>query len=149
MNIREADISDLEQLMAWRIEVLEAVFGTVPDHALRQANEQYYRSALADGSHIAVFAYDGDRPIGCGGICLQSEMPSPDNPTGRCAYLMNIYVRPAHRHQGCASAIVRYLTQKAQALSIPKIYLEATPMAAPLYSSLGFAPLPGIMKLTQ
>ncbi len=26
------------------------------------------------------------------------ELPSPDNPSGKCAYLMNIYVREAFRN---------------------------------------------------
>ncbi len=36
-------------------------------------------------------------------------MPSPDNPSGRCAYLMNIYVREGYRSEGAGKKIVRYL----------------------------------------
>ena len=49
---------------------------------------------------LACFAYVGNEIVGCGGICLYQEMPSPDNPSGGCAYLMNIYTRPEFRGQG-------------------------------------------------
>ena len=32
--------------------------------------------------------------IGCGGICYQSELPSPENLSGINGYLMNIYTLP-------------------------------------------------------
>ena len=85
------------------MEVLHCVF-SIPADAdtaeLRQQNIDYYRKALANDSHIACFAEEDGEIVGCGGLCLYDEMPSPDNPTGHCAYLMNIYVRPEHQGHG-------------------------------------------------
>ena len=144
VSIRRAEISELSILLRWRMEVLHAVFGlpeAEPLTALRAANEEYYRSALADGSHIACFAEQNDEIIGCGGVCLSREMPSPDNPTGRCAYLMNIYTRPAFRGAGAGRKIVAWLVEKARAEGITKIYLESTDGAKGLYEALGFVPM--------
>ena len=144
VSIRQADISELSVLLRWRMEVLHAVFGlpeAEPLTALRAANEEYYHSALADGSHIACFAEQNDEIIGCGGVCLSREMPSPDNPTGRCAYLMNIYTRPAFRGAGAGRRIVAWLVEKARAAGITKIYLESTDGAKGLYEGLGFVPM--------
>ena len=38
--------------------------------------------------------------IGCGGICCQSELPSPENLSGINGYLMNIYTLPGMRVHG-------------------------------------------------
>ena len=38
--------------------------------------------------------------IGCGGICYQSELPSPENLSGINGYLMNIYTLPGMRVHG-------------------------------------------------
>ena len=112
VRIREAGVNELGLLLSWREEVLRCVF-SLPENAdtsaLMQANEAYYKSAVPSGKHIACFALKGGETIGCGGLCLHDEMPSPDNPLGRCAYLMNIYVREGHRGEGAGKKIVRYL----------------------------------------
>ena len=53
-------------------------------------------------------------------------MPPPDNPAGKCAYLMNIYTRPKARRQGVGETIVKWLINQAVTMGISKIYLEAS-----------------------
>ena len=102
-------ITALPTLMHWRIEVIRNVFRQEPKPRLLGANRQYYRTHIADNTHIALVAeYDGVQ-CGCGAVCFSDELPSPDNPTGRCAYLMNIYVRESVRNHGIAHNIVRRL----------------------------------------
>lgn len=146
MNVNIREITTIPTLMRWRREVIENVFGTEPSKRLLVANRQYYRRHVADGTHIAIVASTDDTDAGCGAICLTEELPSPDNPSGRCAYLMNIYVREQFRSRGVAHAIVCWLVDKARQLGCDKIYLETTDMAQPLYKSIGFHDLPGIMK---
>lgn len=151
VEIRELTLSDLELALAWRMEVLDTVFADDRPWdagALRAANRDYYERHLGR-DHIACLASLGGEAVGCGAICLQEEMPSPDNPSGRCAYLMNIYTRPAARGHGVAEQVVKWLIAAAQARDAEKIYLEATAMAAPLYAALGFAPMEGMMKLKE
>lgn len=141
----------LPTLMHWRKEVIEDVFGVVPSKALMVANRQYYRKHMEDGTHIAVVAEVNDadmdyKGVGCGSLCLTEELPSPDNPSGHCAYLMNIYVRSQWRDRGVGHAIVRWLVNRALESGCDKIYLETTDAARSLYKSIGFDELPGIMK---
>ena len=100
------------------------------------------------GKHIACFAQKGGETIGCGGLCLHDEMPSPDNPSGRCAYLMNIYVRKEHRGEGAGKKIVRYLIGCALERNITKIYLETSPCGRSLYEAAGFSEMRDMMLLT-
>ena len=82
INIRQASLDDLDLLIQWRMEVLHCVFSIPADAdtaGLRQANIGYYRQALTNGSHIACFAEENGEIVGCGGLCLYDEMPSPDN----------------------------------------------------------------------
>lgn len=144
VNIREVIV--LPTLMHWRKEVIENVFGKTPSKELMSANRQYYMKHIADGTHIAIVAETDDIDVGCGGMCLSEELPSPDNPSGRCAYLMNIYVREEYRRHGIAHSIVHWLVHKAKQLKCGKIWLETTEGARTLYSDIGFRELPGIMK---
>lgn len=144
MEVRE--VRDLKELMQWRAEVIRNVFGIEADPVLLAENEKYYKRHIADGSHLAFVAEYRGVACGCGAICLGSELPSPDNPTGRCAYLMNIYVRKAFRKHGVAHVIVRRLIDEAKARGCEKIYLETTPDGRPVYASLGFRDMPDMMK---
>ena len=103
-----------------------------------QENLKYYQKALANKTHVAVFAKLKDEIIGCGGLCIYQEMPSPDNLNGLCGYLMNIYTKDSYHNQGIGSLIVNYLVKTAQNRDITKIYLETTKAAIPFYKSLNF-----------
>lgn len=145
ITLRET--SDLRELMEWRREVIANVFGREPDAALMDANLEYYRNNIPSGRHIAFVAEADGIPAGCGAICLSEELPSPDNPSGRCAYLMNIYVRKEFRAHGLGHDIVRILVETAREKGCGKIYLETTPEGRPLYESLGFKDMKDMLKL--
>ena len=142
--------SDAAELLAWRMEVLHEVFALPAEAdtaALEAANRDYYERSLAAGSHVACLATAEGRAVGCGGVCFYEEMPSPDNPNGRCAYLMNIYVRAPFRGRGFARRIVRWLVGQALARGVSKIYLETTTAGRSLYAGLGFRDMKDMMKL--
>ncbi len=144
VKIRE--IKDIATLMSWRREVIEHVFGQKADETLLIANQRYYEKHIADGTHYAIVAEDAGEECGCGAVCFTDELPSPDNPTGRCAYLMNIYVRQPFRKHGIAHKIVSHLIEESMQKNCGKIYLETTGAGRPVYQSLGFRDLPDIMK---
>ncbi len=148
----KAGLGDLSLLIEWRIRVLREVF-SIPDGMditlLEQANRQYYEKHLRENSHIACFARETEtgRTVGCGGICYQEEMPSPDNGNGSCGYLMNIYTLPEYRKSGVGQEIVKFLIWDAKRRGVEKIYLESSDSGRRLYQKLGFSEMQGYMKL--
>lgn len=152
ITIKMATAADLEELMRWREMVLREVFSIPTGEdmtGLLAANRAYYQTALETEDHIACFACAEETPVGCGGICLYQEMPSPDNPTGQCGYLMNIFTLPAMRQHGVGRAIVQWLVQEAKRRGVGKIYLESTEQAYPLYQELGFHEMKGYLKYEE
>jgi GNAT superfamily N-acetyltransferase len=150
VTVRDVGLDELETLMAWRMKVLHDVFSIDADtdtSALESANREYYRHSLAHAGHIACFALVDDEIIGCGGVCLQQEMPSPDNPNGLCGYLMNIYVEPRCRQAGIGEQIVDWLIRQARKRNATKIYLEASEKGRALYEQMGFKTMADYMKL--
>lgn len=140
------EIKAIPTLIRWREEVIRNVFSQEPDARLLVANRQYYERHIPDGNHLAFVATVDGEDAGCGAICLSEELPSPDNPSGRCAYLMNIYVRESFRNQGVAHAIVSQLIEESKRFGCDKIYLETTADGKPVYASLGFKDMPDMMK---
>lgn len=150
--IRQATIKDLPLLMEWRMTVLREVFSLSANADLSEleaANEAYYKTALSDGTHIACYAAENEKIVGCGGICLHTEMPSPDNPNGKCAYLMNVFVSPEYRGKGYGKQIVEWLIQKAIENEATKIYLESSQSGKKVYEKAGFVVLPEMMIWKQ
>lgn len=139
-------LTDIDRLMEWRREVLTCVFGSAPDSALLAANRDYFERHVGDGSHIAFIARKDGADVGCGDVCFYDEMPSPDNLSGRCAYIMNMYVRPQFRHAGVATSILGRLVEEARNNGCDKIYLETTDMGSTVYAAAGFCDMKGFMK---
>ncbi len=132
--------------MRWRAEVIETVFGQKADADLLRANRRYYERNVPKESHVAIVASCDGEECGCGAVCLTEELPSPDNPSGLCAYIMNIYVRERFRNQGVAHHVVSRLIEEAKRRGCGKIYLETTDEGRPVYASLGFSDMPDMMK---
>ncbi len=154
VEVKNAKIQDLDLLLDWRMEVLSHVFSeefksltAEQIEMIRENNRRYYISEMPSGGHISCFAYSGTEIVGCGGVCIYDEMPSPDNLGGKCAYLMNIYTREEYRHQGIATRIVEHLIAEAKARKIEKIYLETSADGERMYRRLGFKDMKGYMKL--
>lgn len=142
--------TDLPRLLSWRMLVIRHVFGMQPESImlkLTSANREYLEKHLRDDTHVSLMASAEGTDIGSGDLCIYDEMPSPDNLTGVCAYIMNIYVSEQYRHNGVASAIVEQLIKEAKRRNAGKIYLETTDTARELYNQMGFKPMKGYMKL--
>lgn len=150
LRYHKATLKDLDLLVHTRVQVLLAANG-LPEEtdmtAVETASRDYYRAALSDGSHAAWLVFDGDTWIGAGGVSFYQIMPTYHNPSGRKAYLMNIYTRPDYRRQGIARHMVDLLVGEARERGITAISLEATAMGMPLYESYGFIHMPAEMEL--
>ena len=144
IEFKRADLSDLDMLVSSRIKVLIAANKLPEDtdmSVIEQQSLEYYRQSLTDGSHTAYLVYDGDDIIAAGGISYYRVMPTCDVPTGRKAYIMNMYTDPAYRRQGIAMKTLALLIEDAKAKGISFISLEATDMGRPLYERYGFVPM--------
>ncbi len=149
IEIKRAELKDLDLLLKWRMETVGEVFADQKDPFpadLEEQNRAYYEKALPSGRHIACFALVGGKIVGCGGICLYEELPSPDNPSGLCAYVMNIYCESAYRRQGVGKAVVLWLVGQAKKRGITKIFLEASEAGRALYEECGFSDMPDMME---
>ena len=144
MEIRLVDVSELGTLMTWRMIVLREVFDVPandPMTALKAQNEAYYARHLADGSHIACFAVDEGEIVGCGGVCLYDENAKSRQPE-RPLRVFDEHLRPpvaTQKRNRPPNRVVACRTSEKK--RCPKIYLEASKPAIPLYESMGFEPM--------
>ena len=147
---KKATLDDLDILTETRIEVLRAAnqLGNDIDMSeVKKQSREYYQRALKEDTHLAYLIFAEDRFVGTGGISYFRVMPTYHNPTGRKAYIMNMYTRPEFRRQGIALKTLELLVQDAKERGITSISLEATAMGRPLYEKYGFVAMIDEMEL--
>ena len=147
---KKAGLDQLDLLVSTRVEVLRAANRLNDDvdmSGVERQSREYYAKALADGTHTAYLAFDGDEFVGAGGVSYYRVMPTYHNPTGWKAYIMNMYVRPAYRRRGIATRMLDLLVKDARDRYIDCITLEATDAGRPLYAKYGFIPMEHEMEL--
>ena len=150
--IRRASLEDLELLIQTRVQVLRAanrLSDAVDMTEVARESRRYYLHALEAGTHTALLAFDGEHFVGAGGISYYEVMPTYHNPTGRKAYVMNMYTAPEYRRRGIARRTLELLVRDARERGIEEITLEATDMGRPLYESFGFIPMNSEMELRR
>ena len=91
--------------------------------------------------------FDEETFVGAGGISYFQVMPTYHNPTGKKAYIMNMYTNPDYRRQGIAFKTLELLVADAKERGITSISLEATDMGRPLYEKYGFVKMNDEMEL--
>ena len=147
---KKAIIADIDELVRTRISVLRTankLSNDVDMSLVEKESYEYYKSALETGEHIAYLVYDNENLIGAGGVSFYQVMPTYHNPTGKKAYIMNMYTASEYRRQGIAFHTLDLLVKDARKQGISQITLEATEMGRPLYERYGFVKMEDEMEL--
>lgn len=149
---KKATIADIDELVRTRIIVLRAankLSNDVDMSLVEKESYEYYKSALETGEHIAYPVYDNETLIGAGGVSFYKVIPTYHNPTGKKAYIMNMYMAPEYRRQGIAFHTLDLLVKDAREQGVSQIALEATDMGRPLYEKYGFVKMEDEMELQK
>ena len=147
---KKATIQDTDLLTKTRIEVLRAANQLSNETDMTEVFKQsydYYAEALTDGSHTAYLVFDEDKFVGAGGISYYKVMPTYHNPSGKKAYIMNMYTAPDYRRKGIAYKTLDLLIADSKSKGVHAITLEATERGRPLYEKYGFTNMKGEMEL--
>lgn len=147
---KKAGLEDLDTLVKTRIEVLRAANCLADDtdmSLVERQSREYYEESLQAGDHIAYLVFTEEKFVGAGGVSFFRVMPTYHNPTGRKAYIMNMYTRPDYRRKGIACHTLEFLVKEARKKGVEHISLEATEMGRPLYEHFGFVKMNEEMEL--
>lgn len=152
LEYRKANLADIDILTKTRIQVLRMANKLSNDVDMSEVEREsysYYKKCFSDSSHVAYLIFDEDMLIGAGGISFYNVMPTYHNPSGRKAYIMNMYTHPDYRRKGIAYKTLKLLILEAKSNGISSIALEATDMGRPLYIKYGFVTMKDEMELPK
>jgi GNAT superfamily N-acetyltransferase len=145
--IRPATRADLAAVLEHRLGMLAAVFPNpsqeeqaVPGSGdIRESNRHWLEEHLGRDFCAWLAEADGE-VVASAAILWFDHPPSPVNPGGREAYILNVYTAPEARRRGMARTLMERLVEEARAAGVKRVWLRASDEGRPLYESMGFRP---------
>lgn len=140
MHIRKADLKDCEKLTELRIAMRrERESRTIENpKSFRKETFRYFAENIANQSFVAFIAEESVEVAATSGILFYRVPPTLDNRSGRIAYIMNMYTRPAYRRRGIAGRLLNFLVEEARQRGCSKLTLNASEMGKTVYEKFGF-----------
>jgi predicted acetyltransferase len=143
MNItyHKAGIEDVESLVNNRILFALELSGVQNEESiqsLRNQMTQYFSKAMLDNTCISFVAKCDGMVTGIGSMHIR-EMPGNfKNPSGKWAYIMNMYTVPEYRRNGICKSILNLLVEEGKKSGITAFELHATKEGEKVYIQEGF-----------
>ena len=145
---RLATASDVESLTRLRLAFLAEISGaSQSDQSLRESLAEYFSRTIPSGEFIGFLAVVETTIIATSGLVFHRHPPSNRNPTGREAYIMNMYTDPAWRRRGIATRLLQMLIDHSRQNNCGKISMHALPKGKSIYVNAGFVPIETEMRL--
>ncbi len=148
-KIRKATLSDVDAITELRIELLTAVGDVNEDNKLRvfNANYNYFKERLSDGSFSAWVAEDNEVIVAISGYVLFERPPHGENISGKEAYIMNMFTKREFRGFGIGRTLLEKCIAECKSLGVGRIWLHSSKDGYPLYKKMGFTPKESEMEL--
>lgn len=144
---RRATSEDAAALAALRMPFLAEVSGAGDDPALLESIREYFASAIPVEGIIVFVAVADSQIIATSGLIFHVHAPSNRNPSGREAYIMNMYTLPERRKRGIAARLLQMLIDHAHQHDCAKISLHVMPKGRSIYERAGFRSIETEMRL--
>ena len=146
MEYRRATIDDVSNLIEMRKQqLLDEGFPPVSNINLEL--QEYFTSGLNDDSFISWLAVINSLIIATSGLCFYQLPPTYSNPSGRVAYVTNMFTRKEYRRQGISSHLLNLIIDEAKSLNYRVIRLHTSANAKSIYNKIGFVDSIGYMSL--
>lgn len=142
-TIRRATPADAARLARCRLDLFrELTPGPISDigSAFEDSCHATLGQYLLAGTCVAWLAETPgtEAPIGSLAMLTFPRLPSPRNFRAIEGYVLNVYVVPAHRHQGIASALTQAAIEHARREKFARLRLHSAALARAVYERAGF-----------
>ncbi len=145
---RRATPEDVDPLVNLRLAFLaEVSSATGSDPILRASLTEYFSKAIPSNGFIGFLAVAETKIIATSGLVFHCHPPSNRNPTGREAYIMNMFTLPEYRRRGIATRLLQMLIDHARQNDCGKISMHAMPQGRSIYVNAGFVRIETEMRL--
>lgn len=146
-GLRPATVHDAALIQSHRTAMFTEM-GSDPAKlaGVHELGVQWHRRMLASGRYSGLLAEAGGQVVAGVGLLWNDLPPNADTDGTVRAYLLNVYVEPAHRGQALARKLVQAALDECRSRGVEIVTLTASEAGRPTYERLGFVAVPE-MKL--
>jgi predicted acetyltransferase len=141
ITYHKATVDDTSTLVENRILFALEISGGQDEEVIQALREQmttYLLKATADNSFISFIAKSNGIVAGIGSMHVRELPGNFKNPSGKWAYIMNMYTIPAFRRKGVCKNILNMLVEEGKQYGITGFDLHATAEGELVYRQNGF-----------
>ncbi|WP_099202925.1 GNAT family N-acetyltransferase [Miniphocaeibacter massiliensis] len=137
MKFRKATTNDIEALVELRKQQLIDE-GMLDDKNIDNELKEYFYHNFNNNSYISWIAIEQGNIIATSGLCIYQLPPTYANPSGKKAYITNMYTLKKYRRMGLATILLTKILSEAKNLNFSDVILKASKDGLKLYSKFGF-----------
>jgi ribosomal protein S18 acetylase RimI-like enzyme len=140
-EVRAAARADLHLLLEHRLAMIAEMFPRLSYDAVEEMREpnRVWLERHFGRDFNAYLAYRVHEIAGSAAVLWFDHPPTPSNPGGMEAYILNVYTEPAWRRRGVARNLVDRILTEARSRGVRRVWLRTSDDGRPLYMSMGFA----------
>ena len=151
IQIRRAKLDDVPVLVRFRgalFKEMGRLNGEEEERSFASACERFFTHFIPQEKFISWVAEENDIIVAVSGLVFFQKPPSPNNHSGKEAYIMNMYTQTEWRKKGIASRLMKEIFRFLNQEGITSISLHTTEVARSLYEQSGFTLMDNEMLLT-
>jgi len=146
LEFRKASQGDIYRLAELRIkQLIDEGYPETTD--ILEDLKRYFTTSLEARSLICWVAENNGEILATAGICFYQLPPTFSNPSGRIAYITNMYTDKTYRKKGVASYLLEKLIEEAKSQNYSSVRLHASIHGKGIYEKVGFVDTDGYMGL--
>ena len=137
MEIRKANLEDIELLIKNRMEFICLLSGDYPEN-FESATREYMAAHMKNETLLCYIAIESGEILSSAMMSVYDTLPTMKSPGGRHGYLYNVYTKESYRRQGLSTKVLSAIFAEAEQLGVDKVVLDYTDDGLKLYETLGF-----------
>ncbi|MDR2546115.1 MAG: GNAT family N-acetyltransferase [Lachnospiraceae bacterium] len=146
MEYRKANVNDVNVLVNLRKQQLLDE-GEVFENNIDNDLHKYFSENIMNNKFIAWLAIENNEIIATSGLCFYELPPTSRNPSGKIAYITNMFTKNEFRRKGIATKLFEKIIDEIKLLNIKVIRLHTSVHGKELYKEFGFVDSEGFMHL--
>jgi len=137
--IIRADKRHIKYIIRHRVEMFRSMGWNNLDLKIVETTTRNYLEEKWDTKNPEVILKQVDSNIvgGCA-IAFYSVLPDNRNLSGKCGYILNMFIEPEYRGRGYATELIQHIIEISLSRGINKLSLHDTEMSRGIYEKNGF-----------
>lgn len=145
MNYRKSNLEDVVKLAELRKKQLIDEGGYSGEN-IDVELEQFFSIGIKSGELVVWVAIENENIVSTAGVCFFRYPPSFRNPSGKIAYITNVYTKDEYRKKGIASRLLELVMEEAVQQGCQFARLHASAQGRRMYEKIGFVDAEGFMS---